>query len=246
MEETKRRRFIIRAVLEGEVDIGEAPGPAPIDWDKDPLEGIVWMDGKSYNTNTGALADATNEHCTPKFSVQDCTYYLTKTAGNYLAIFAWDENDQYLGRIQYDGLYQLDSRYKYALKIYQTAAFDPSTVSLMPKNNEETAASRIEINLNDHIGSFSVVSGSFELNIGTALSSQGIAANNMKDKIKSANYMALLQTSNRTYFAKYAPVRFCFYNVSTLQFQIDGVAANTAALEAYLADHQVSIILNGD
>lgn len=246
MEETKRRRFIIRAVLEGEVDIGEAPGPAPIDWDKDPLEGIEWMDNKSYSVSTGVLENAANEHCTTKFSVQQCTYYLKKTAGSYLAIFAWDENDQYLGRIQHDGLYQLDSRYKYALKINQPSSFDPSTVSLMPKNNEDTAAERIEINLNDNIGSFSVVSGSFELNVGTALSAQGITSGNMKDKIKSANHMALLETGNRVYFANYSPVRFCFYNVSTLQFQIAGVAANTAALEAYLADHDVSIILNGD
>ena len=246
MEETKRRRFIIRAVLEGEVEIGEAPGPAPIDWDKDPLEGLVWMDGKSYNNNTGALTDTANEHCTPKFSVQQCTYYLTKTSGRYLAIFAWDESDQYLGWIQHEGLSQLDSRYKYALKIYQTSDFDPSTVSLMPKNNEETAAERIEINLNDHIGSFNVVSGSFELNIGTALSAQGITGANIKDKIKSCNYMALLDTANRMYFNKYAPIRFCFYNVNTLQFQIAGIAVTTAALEAYLADHQVSLILNGD
>lgn len=246
MEETKRRRYIIRAVLEGEVDIGEAPGPAPIDWDKDPLENVEWLDNKCYSSATGILENAANEHCTSKFSVQDCTYYLSKTAGNYLAIFVWDENDQYLGRIQHDGLFQLDSRYKYAVKIYQASAFDPSTVSLMPKNNEDTAAERIEINLNDNIGSFSVVSGSFELNVGTALSAQGITGANMKDKIKSANYMALLEPGNRIYFSNYSPVRFCFYNVSTLQFQIAGVAANTAALEAYLADHQVSIILNGD
>lgn len=60
MEETKRRRFIIRAVLEGEVDVSEAP-PEP----KSDMNG--WSDGIAYTdldiieneyviANTGASA----------------------------------------------------------------------------------------------------------------------------------------------------------------------------------------------
>ena len=245
MEETKRRRYIIRAVLEGEVDVQEAPGPAPIDWDKDPLEGIEWMDNKNYNSS-GQLYNATNEHCTQKFSVQDCVYLLSATGSKYEAIHAWDENDNYLGNVQAKGLYQLDSRYKYALKAYQTSDFDPANISLMPKNNTETAADEIKINLNEHIGEFNIVSGYFELNIGTALTSQGIDLLNFNDKIKSCNYMAHLSLANHMVFSRYPFVRLSFYNLTTLQFQIQDVSMNIESLEAYLADHQVSIILNGD
>ena len=41
MEETKRRRFIIRAVLEGEVDVQEAPQPGGSDMNH-------WTDGVAY------------------------------------------------------------------------------------------------------------------------------------------------------------------------------------------------------
>ena len=53
MEETKRRRFIIRAVLEGEVDVQDAPTPPQPSWDFewDCSEGVIpsGMTYKTYN-----------------------------------------------------------------------------------------------------------------------------------------------------------------------------------------------------
>ena len=67
MEETKRRRFIIRAVLEGEVDVSDAPQPGG----KSDMNG--WTDGVAYTD----LEIVPNE-------------YVSNTDGSFIAYTGWN------------------------------------------------------------------------------------------------------------------------------------------------------------
>ena len=71
MEETKRRRFIIRAVLEGEVDVSDAPQPGG----KSDMNG--WTDGVAY-TDLEIIQNKYINHdgVRAKYNTWNCTGYV--------------------------------------------------------------------------------------------------------------------------------------------------------------------------
>lgn len=112
-----------------------------IDYSINPLENATWYDNYSYASATGEMVNATAEHCTSKFSLQDCLYYFDGADTAYNAIFVWDENDIYLGKIEADttiGYFTANSDYKYAVKCNKSENFDNTAISIMPYDNSET------------------------------------------------------------------------------------------------------------
>ena len=143
MEETKRRRYIIRAVLEGEVDLTDDQ-EKEIDYTKDALDGVTFHDdGHTYNKTTGALEATTGGHYTDKFSVQQCSY--TFGATSLQTLFMWDENDNYLGYFDFvpNTVLFLTENLKCAVS-YANTNFIPT---LMPVDKSSTTVSEFTIDL---------------------------------------------------------------------------------------------------
>ena len=112
--------------------------PVPIDYSLNPLADITWYDNTWYAN--GILTAKTGEHCTSKFTLQNCLYHLTYSSGNYVTLYVWDEHDNFLGQVENQIIYFTgQSNYRYAFRLYQTSSFDSSTVSIMPFDNSATA-----------------------------------------------------------------------------------------------------------
>lgn len=106
MEETKRRRFIIRAVLEGEVDVSEEPTP--------PQPSVDIFEGKSilfdkYITGTGTIADSNSgEFATELLPISELglSYILVYMNGAAVSLDAYriafyDANEAFISRLYY-------------------------------------------------------------------------------------------------------------------------------------------------
>ena len=217
-----------------------------IDYTLNPLANITWHDGYSYN-DSGVITATTGEHCTDKFTAQNCIYLITNsdtTNNRYLAVFAWDENGTYLGKYQGQlGIYSLKKNYSYAIKTYNTGTFDSSTITFMPKNNASTASSTFSIKLADFIGNITGSSGRFEFNIASLMSAQGITASNISDKINKCNYLAFLGMASTTEPFEKRDFYFWFYNINTFMFKISGISA-VADAEAWITANNPEIMFN--
>lgn len=124
-----------------------------IDYTLDPLADVTWHDDSVYAWDTGMVQTTTGEHRTDKFKLQDCVYEFNFTEGGaYGALFVWDENDVFVGRIErgWDNMcFTAKSEYSYAIKVYKASDFDASMISFMPKNNRDTMATSASITLAD-------------------------------------------------------------------------------------------------
>lgn len=218
-----------------------------IDYTINPLDGITWYDGYTYNNDTGVFGAATGEHCTEKFDGQSCIYIHTNsdtTNNRYFALFAWDENDTYLGYVQFNAsVISLKKGYKYAVKVYNTGTFDPSTISLLPKDNSSTQTAQFSIKLSDFIGNISGSSTRWEANVSSIMSGAGVNANNLNTKINKCNYLAVLTPTSTTASFINRDFTFWFYNINTLMFRIEG-ATTVAEAEAWITANNPEIIFN--
>ena len=217
-----------------------------IDYTKNPLDGVNWIDGYTYNPNTGVIVATTGEHCTEKFTAQSCIYILTNsdtTNNRYVALFAWDENGDYIGYIQYNAsVFSLKKGYTYALKTYNTVTFDSSTITFMPKDNTSTAVSQFSISLNDLISG--VTGGSrFEVNVASIMSGAGVSAGDIGTKINKCNYLAVLTPTSTTESFVNREFTFWFYNINTMMFYVKNVTT-VSALETYLETHDITVTFN--
>lgn len=237
---------VITVTYQGLTDTFNVTVTEIIDYTLNPLENVTWYDGYSYN-NTGVMSAAAGEHCTSKFTVQNCAYMFTNgdtTNNRYPAIFAWDENGSYLGRIQIANLYMLKKGYTYAVKAYNAGTFDSSTITLMPKDNSSTAVAPFQIDLGANIASITASGTShYELNVSSIMSSAGVTAQNMATKLNKCNYMALLYPATKSFFDN-ADFTFCWYNINTLQFKVKDVGVNLDNLATYLASNNIVIRFN--
>lgn len=124
-----------------------------IDYTLNPISDVSWYDGMVYNNTTGNLTEFEGEHCTTKFSLQDCVYEFNFTeAGSYGALFVWDENGVYIGSFEngsQNQYFTAKSNYQYAIKVNQPESFEPSLISLLPVDNSDTKASKTILNLSE-------------------------------------------------------------------------------------------------
>ena len=224
--------------------------PNVIDYTINPLEGVTWHDGYTYNRNTGVLTATANEHCTDKFSAQSCIYILANadtTNNRYVAIFAWDENGAYLGELQYNAsVFSLKREYKYALKVFNSATFDSSTITFMPKNNTATATSEFEIKLSDYVGNITATNANYyEINVASVMSGAGVTADNIGTKINKCNHLAVLTPVSTTLNFVNRDFAFWFYNINTMLFRVKDIPMkDLTGLEAYIAANNPTIRFN--
>ena len=218
-----------------------------IDYTINPLEGVNWLDGYTYNQSTGVLTATSGEHCTEKFTTQSCIYILNNsdtTNNRYFAIFAWDNNGNYLGYCQFNAqVFSLKKGYTYAIKVYNTATFDASTLSFMPKDNSSTATSEFSIKMSDYIGNITGSSGRFEFNVQSVMSAAGVTASNINTKINNCNHLAVLTPTSTTESFTNRDFTFWFYNINTFMFKLQGIST-VADAEAWITANNPEIIFN--
>ena len=166
-----------------------------IDYTLDALDGVTWNDGYTYNQSSGVKTAASNEHCSEKFTAQDCLYrILPQKPYSYRAFFVWDDNDNYFGYSQTSGdfpVLHLNSNHQYAVKAYTTGEFDDSTMTVIPVNNTDTASEHFVFDIADNVNSFTWSNGAAELDITSAFSEYGITTSNYQTKI---NHMSITGT----------------------------------------------------
>lgn len=128
-----------------------------VDYTKDALENVTWMDNYTYNKSNGNLTATSDEHCTEKFTVQDCSYapICNDATSGYMAIFMWDEGNEFMGTYEVTGRtmtrLQLKQGYYYALKIYNNSgSFDSSNVTMLPVDNRASATEQFTVDLSEY------------------------------------------------------------------------------------------------
>lgn len=211
-----------------------------IDYTHNPLSGISWIDGSTYNRGTGELITSTNEHCTPRFSLQNCVYEVNFGDDNsYEDVYVWDENGTYVGTIGTPGtdvgyISGVDG-YQYALKVYRTVDSDMSGVTMAVVNNESTA---VETTID-----LSAVTwkASGKNTVEVDIAGYGFSTSNYMNSVQKTNYTivlfksysgnALNGTGNGTLF--YIEP----YNNQVLLSAV-GFRKDTAAAAAYFADKE--------
>lgn len=182
MEETKRRRFIIRAVLEGEVDLVDEQG---IDYNKDALEDAVYQVGKVYDKTTGELIASANGHYSEKFPVQECSYIFDAVVG--MTLFLWDESDNYLGYFDYivnTQLY-LTQGVKVAVS-YTNQSYVPT---LKPIDKSDTTVHEFTIDLAANSENFTRIgtTKSFEFDATSIINAAGHTGSNVMSILNALN-----------------------------------------------------------
>ena len=129
--------------------LGQPPIIEVIDYNLNPLEGITWL----YNTDYSGGKPSTyaNYYSTEEFSLQSCLYKLTCATGYiYPVLYIWDEDGSFLGQVESQlNYFTGNPKYRYIFRIYHTETFDPSSVTIMPLNNGDTATEPLTIKLTD-------------------------------------------------------------------------------------------------
>ena len=148
MEETKRRRFIIRAVLEGEVDVSEEPQPEPSQGDIFGVFTKGYSLGKKTTASPGAV---------PQYAVWN------NSATGRAAMTVPIENNGYVVTVTDPSLYQINvygitdptavpTTYGYAVTgVY----YQGDSVEVAWKSEDSTTAQYLMIAIKRETGSFS-------------------------------------------------------------------------------------------
>lgn len=89
MTELMRRRRALMGAGGGSSSRGT------IDYTLNGLANATYTSGYIYNLNTGELEAKSGEYVSSKVHLQNCIY--TVTAGQYVRVYAWDENGNYAG-----------------------------------------------------------------------------------------------------------------------------------------------------
>ena len=222
-----------------------------IDYNDNPLADVTWYDGYTYN-NSGTMVATANEHCTSKFDAQTCIYALVNSdtsVNSYVSIFAWDENDVYLGSPGNNntGRWMLKEGYKYAIKMYGANA-NKNAMSLTPVDNRATAVPSFEINLSDYVESITVAGSVYELSVGTILAENGIESSNWNRAINSVNSLCRIDYGY-TAAAQGIPFNddfaFGFYTNSTMYMRAKSVGSgNLSEFKNYITQNSIKVKFN--
>ena len=223
----------------------ESGGTGAIDYELNPLAGISWTDG-SYYVN-GELTAKASEHCTGKFTLQNCLYQLTYSGGMYPTLYIWDGDGNYLGQVENQlGYFTGRSGWQYAFRITQSSGFDPGNISILPVNNEETATEPITLKLADL--SFAVDGNAIEANVTSIFNLESVSAAAIASKIHHADALVTIGTT----FTK--PTVVDPETLPVISFYPDskkvclGTRLYGNVLEdamAYFAEHNTTIHING-
>ena len=223
----------------------ESGSSGPIDYELNPLTDVTWMND-SYYVN-GELTTKSSEHCTSKFTLQNCLYQLTYSGGMTPTLYIWDQEGNYLGQIEnqlsyFTGL----SDCQYAFRINQSSNFDPGNITMMPVNNEETATEPITLKLSDL--SFSVDNYALKTHVTSLFNLESVTAATIASKIHHADALITIG-SVYTKPTGVNPDNLCivsFYPDSkkvALGTRLYGNVVDDAM--AYFTEHNTTIHING-
>lgn len=112
-----------------------------VDYSINPIKDINWHDDYSYSMSNGMEVTKKNEHCTDKFTVQNCAYSVVATGCTYLAIYVWDKQDNYVGCVEVSNnsnKFVGHSDYKFAVRAVSSEESIADSVSVMPIDNSQT------------------------------------------------------------------------------------------------------------
>ena len=180
----------------GNIVISVSAVEAEVDYSLNPISTVELHNGYTY-TN-GVLTASAGEHCTGKFSLQNCPYRVYASAGTYAGVFVWDKDGNYVKTINATGS-GIDLGYifpdlscEYAIKVYDANnQVDASTFNFIPVDNRETAVDSLTLQLSDY--SFAVSNLSSEAEITDDLAKIGITdMETAASKIASTNYLTLI------------------------------------------------------
>ena len=163
-----------------------------IDYELNALADVTWTDG-SYYVN-GELTEKASEHCTSKFTLQNCLYQLNYSGCLYPTLYIWDKEGNYIGQVENQLSYVTGNPdYQYIFRVFRVNNFNPENVSIVPVNNVDTATETITLkpaNLNFEADSSSVLATVDDLFDLETVSNANLAA-----KIHHANVMITIGNS---------------------------------------------------
>lgn len=115
-----------------------------IDYNRDALQGINWLNGYCYNQKTGILEEKANQYASEKFPIQNCLHKLYHPGNNpYVGIYVWDKSGRFIrfsenksGTLYF---YPGENDYVFAVVFYDASGDSTNSVSLMPVDNRNTA-----------------------------------------------------------------------------------------------------------
>lgn len=226
-------------------NLGQEYLTGSIDYLLNPLADVAWQSGSCYVN--GVLTSKSGEHCTEKFTLQDCLYQLTYSAGSTPTLYVWDQEGSYLGQVENQlNYFTGNSSYQYAFRISYSSAFDPGLVTIMPVNNEETARDPITLKLaemnysSDSLGIYSFVNSKFNL--------ESVTADTIASKIHHADALITIGTTY-TKPTDVDPDKLCvasFYpNSKKVTFGTRLYSNAAADAKAYFTEHDTTIHING-
>lgn len=183
------------------------------DYSFDALTNVTWESGFGIGDG-GSIIPQQNSYISSFFSAQDCIYLLksTDTSIDSMELHIWlnggTDIEEYYGFFKTtatsDSLYQMTKTqllpwYDYRVVIKTSNSFNPSTITLLPVDNRETAVPHFSIPLWEYVDSFGVTDGGAvtnnhhingELDITSIFEEHGIPINNCGPYIHSVDYFA--------------------------------------------------------
>lgn len=207
--------------------------------------------GYIYDTSTGELTASSGNAVSSKFQLQDCLYQVT--GGTWTVIHVWDENENYMGSFSEGSNFTFSAKKEY----YYAAKASTSTIgniTFTPKNNSatkgETKTVVIDTMVNANTGAGYFYNNAVTSKFGSLItSSSGTLSYSAVDWIY---YDGKGLVSLNKAFNKLGT------GVTSIDVQIKGSGSNTevwiyadvsvytstAEMNAYLAQHPITMILN--
>lgn len=121
-------------------------GIGVVDYTKDALDGVSFVQGREYDKNTGNVVSNSEASTTDKIDLQACRYKFTVDGFTDINVFAWDADGNYCGKLGKCRDFVALSGYKYAFSVFKTTAeSDLSSASVMPYYVEDAPAVTIKL-----------------------------------------------------------------------------------------------------
>lgn len=226
--------------------LGEESGNSgPIDYELNPLAGVTWAHD-SYFVN-GEPTAKTGEHCTSRFTLQNCLYQVTYSGGTYPTLYMWDADGNFMGQVE-NQLSYFTGRpgIQYSFRISQSSGFDPGNVSIMPVNNTETAMEPITLKLSDL--SFTADSNAIQAYVTDIFNLETVTAANIAAKVHHADAMITIG-GLYTKPTGVDPDKLCLFSLYPVSKKVGlgsrlyGIVVEDAM--AYFTQHNTVIHING-
>ena len=217
----------------------------PIDYELNPLADVTWLDDTHYVN--GELTTKASEHCTSKFTLQDCLYQMTYSAGMTPTLYIWDQDGNYLGQVENQLAYFTGrSDYQYVFRIIQSSGFDPSNITISPVNNEDTATEPITLKLSEL--SFTSDTNGIQAYVTNLFNLETVSAATIASKIHHADAMIIIGNSHSK-LTGMDPEKLCIGSIYPVSKKVAfGTRLYGNVVEdamAYFTEHNTTIHING-